>query len=66
MKEYKIEVVIDDNGVIRSETFGIEGEDCVNELTELLNDIVEFEEVQKKPEYYFNSAIKTKIGVRKK
>lgn len=36
MKEYKIEVVIDEDGNLKAETFGVLGPDCVGELDGVL------------------------------
>ncbi len=62
MKEYKIKVEIDDLGKISAETFGIEGIECVDELTELLQEVGEVEKIKKKPEYYVKVAVKNKIN----
>jgi len=52
MKEYKIKVDIDHAGKISAESFGIEGNECIEELTELLKELGEVEKITKKPEYY--------------
>ena len=52
MKEYKIEVEIDENGNIKAETKGMEGKVCVDELDQILAGLGEITEDKKKPEYY--------------
>lgn len=66
MKEYKIKVDIDEAGKISAETFGIEGTECVDELTELLKEVGEVEKIKKKPEYYKEVSINNKQKLNKK
>lgn len=66
MKEYKIKVEIDKAGKISAETFGIEGVECVDELTELLQEIGEVEKIKKKPEYYKKVGVKNTLKQNKK
>lgn len=64
MKEYKIEIEIDEEGNIRAETKGMEGEICVEELDEILQGLDGERKEKKKPEFYKKvtqtSTIKTK------
>jgi len=66
MKEYKIKVDIDESGKISAETFGIEGTECIDELSELLSELGEIEKIKKKPEYYKTVTIKNSQKIRKK
>lgn len=66
MKEYKIKVDIDETGKISAETFGIEGTECVDELSELLSELGEVEKIKKKPEYYKNVTVKNSQKLNKK
>ena len=52
MREKKIYIEIKDNGEIFSETSGIEGQLCIEELEKLFEDIGEFEILQRTPDYY--------------
>lgn len=52
MKEIKITVTIHKDGSIKSETKGIKGKKCVNELEELFKDIAEINSFQNTPEYF--------------
>ena len=65
MKEYKIKVDIDETGKISAETFGIEGIECVDELSELLKELGNIEKIKKKPEYYKKVALKNSIKIKK-
>ena len=66
MKEYKIKVNIDEAGKISAETFGIEGTECIDELSELLKEFGEVEKIKKKPEYYKKVTIKNSQKLNKK
>ena len=66
MKEYKIKVDIDEAGKISAETFGIEGTECIDELSELLKELGEVEKIKKKPEYYKKVTIKNSQKLNKK
>lgn len=65
MKETKIIVTIDKNGQIKSETKGIKGPSCVDELEELFKDIAHFDKVQKTDEYYQEEITTTKTNVKR-
>lgn len=52
MKEYTIEIEIDEDGNVKAETKGMEGEICVDELEEILKDLSGEREHKNKPEFY--------------
>jgi hypothetical protein len=52
MEEHKIKITIDENGKVHAETLGVEGEACMDELADLLADLVQLENIKKKPEYH--------------
>ena len=52
MKEYNIEVEIDEDGNIKLETKGMEGNVCVDELEKILLDIEGEQSYTNKPEFY--------------
>ena len=52
MKTKKIEILIDENGQINSETFGIEGKLCIEELEQLFKNIDDFKVVNHNSDYY--------------
>jgi Protein of unknown function (DUF2997) len=66
MQEHKIKIVIDENGKVSAETLGIEGEDCLDELNELLAELMQLEQVKKKPEYHKKSQKSTSTKVQNK
>lgn len=66
MKEYKIKVEIDQEGNISAESFGIEGTDCIEELSALLEEIGAVDKIKKKPEYYKKVQVKNSLKIRKK
>jgi hypothetical protein len=65
VKEYKIEIEIDESGNIKAETKGMEGTVCVSELDEILEGLGEVSEEKKKPEYYKKQTIKERVKVRR-
>ncbi len=52
MKEYAIEITIDEDGLIEAETFGFKGKICESEIRELLSSEFVLEEVDHKDEYF--------------
>jgi hypothetical protein len=52
MKTKKIEIVIDEQGQIHSETFGIEGKLCIEELELLFKGIDEFQVLNHTADFY--------------
>ena len=65
MKEYKIEIQIDENGNIKAETKGMEGKICIEELEEILAGIEGKRENKNKPEFYKKQTISTKQRIRR-
>jgi len=52
MKEYAIEIIIDEDGLLEAETFGFKGKVCESEIKELLSSEFVLEEVEHKDEYF--------------
>ena len=52
MKEYTIEITIDEDGLLEAETFGFKGKVCESEIKELLSSEFVIEEMDRKDEYY--------------
>ena len=52
MKEYKIEVIIDEDGNLKAETFGMTGTTCVDELDSLLAGLEGDRSEKYTPDYY--------------
>ena len=52
MRTKKIEIIIDEKGQIHSETFGIEGKLCMEELLTLFKGIDDFKVVNHTSDYY--------------
>ena len=52
MKEFNIEINIDDLGNISAESKGIQGEICVDELALILENLDGSRSEKKKPEFY--------------
>lgn len=52
MKEFNIEINIDDLGNVSAETKGIQGEICVDELELILKNLDGNRSEKKKPEFY--------------
>lgn len=65
MKEEKIIVNIGENGEIHAETFGLEGVDCVDELSRLMRDIATVTADTKKPEYYKNKTTSSNTAINR-
>jgi hypothetical protein len=52
MEEYEITIVIDEDGRLEADAEGFEGEKCLEELDELLEEQAELSrEIEKKPEF---------------
>ena len=64
MKEFTIEISIDELGGLEAETFGFKGKVCERELRDLLQDEFIIEDVDKKDDYY-KSAEEEVISVDK-
>ena len=67
MNEKKIVVSIDSKGNLKSETFGMQGTECIDELDKLLKDIARNGNIRKKPEFYnqkinLNNKVSNKNG----
>ena len=68
MKEKsKIVIEINPNGVVKSETFGIEGPTCIDELNKLLAELGSEENQTLKPDYFKskiinNNQVKQKVN----
>ena len=52
MKEFTIEISIDELGGLEAETFGFKGKVCESELRDLLQDEFVIDDVDKKDDYY--------------
>ena len=59
MKEYEIEIEIDEEGNINAETKGILGESCVGELDTILKGIEGERDESKTSDYYKKGSAKT-------
>lgn len=64
MKEYKIEIEIDEDGNIRAETKGMEGEICIEELDQILDGLTGERKEKKKPEFYKKVSQSNKINIK--
>ncbi len=66
MKEFNVIVEIDEDGNIKAETKGMEGEVCVTELDEMLEGLVGERSFKNKPEFYEKSQrINKKVEIKK-
>ncbi|GAB6044741.1 hypothetical protein JCM11957_03390 [Caminibacter profundus] len=65
MQEFKIEIEIDENGNLKAETKGIEGEICVSELEGILKGIEGEMSYKNKPEFYKKSKVSNRLKVKK-
>lgn len=66
MKEFNVIVEIDEDGSIKAETKGMEGEVCVTELDEILEGLSGERDFKNKPEFYKKTQKLTKnINVKK-
>jgi hypothetical protein len=52
MQEYKITVEIQPDGQIKAEISGIEGPQCIEELSKVLKDLGYPVDIKKKPEFF--------------
>lgn len=57
--EQRIDIEIDENGVISAKTEGFKGETCIEELQKLLEGLALITEFNKTDEYYQKVDIKT-------
>ena len=51
MKEYKIEIEIDEKGNLKAATKGMQGEVCADELDKILKDIPGKQKIKNTPDY---------------
>lgn len=56
MKEYIIKIKIDVDGTLKSETFGMQGEVCVEELDNVLAQVKGRREIENTDDYYKKSS----------
>ena len=62
MQEFNIEIEIDEDGNIKAETKGMNGDICVSELEDILAELDGEQNYKNKPEFYQkNSKIKIKV-----
>ena len=61
MKEYKIEVVIDEKGTIVAETKGMHGKICAKELDKILEGIEGEKKIKNTLEYYKSPPLRQAI-----
>ena len=52
MQEYKIEILIDEEGNIKAETNGMIGDICIKELEKILKNVEGKQSFSNKPEFY--------------
>lgn len=64
MKDYKVEIIIDENGNIRAETKGMEGNLCITELDGILAGIEGDRKENSTPEYYKKQKIIIKQQIK--
>lgn len=64
MKEYKIEIIIDEKGNIIAETKGMQGKVCATELDKILSGISGEREVKNTGDYYKSIPAKQTINRR--
>ncbi len=65
MKEYKIEIEIDEDASIKAETKGITGKICVSELDEILKGIEGEQGYKNKPEFYQKDLLNKNRNINK-
>jgi len=65
MKEFKIEIEIDENGNIKAETKGMQGDICISELEDILSGLEGKQSHKNKPEFYQKNS-KTYLKVKNK
>lgn len=61
MKEYKIEVAVDEKGNLTAETFGMQGKICAEELDQILAGIEGEREVKNSGDYYKSPSVKQTV-----
>lgn len=61
MKEFTIEIDIDENGNIRAETKGMDGEICITELDDVLEGLEGERSDNYKPEFYKKTNLTNKL-----
>lgn len=66
MKEFNIEIEIDENGNIIADTRGFHGTVCEQELDDLLEGIDGKSENKKKPEYFAKELIVSQTRIKSK
>ena len=64
MKEFNIEIEIDENGNIIADTKGFHGKVCEKELDDLLEGIDGDSEDKKKPEYFAKEKIISNTSIK--
>ncbi|WP_456480398.1 DUF2997 domain-containing protein [Nautilia sp.] len=64
MQKFKIEIEIDENGNLKAETKGMEGEICITELEKILKGIEGKQNYKNKPEFYKKAKTVNKIFIR--
>ena len=57
MQEYNVTIEIDEDGNIKAETKGMQGDVCVNELDEILNGLDGDQVFKNKPEFYIKNRL---------
>ena len=66
MKEFNVEIEIDENGNIIANAKGFHGKVCEKELDELLQGLDNYSEDKKKPEYFAKEIISNKTKTNNK
>ena len=61
MKEYKIEIEVDDKGNIAAETFGMKGKICAEQLDKILQGIQGDRQITNTPDYYKSQPAKQTV-----
>jgi len=64
MQEFKIEIEIDEEGSLKAETKGMEGEVCVNEIENILKGIDGEMNSKNKPEFYKKVKVSKKLKLK--
>lgn len=65
MKEYIIEITIDADGKLESETKGMQGKTCVKELDDVLANIEGERKITNTGDYYKSSVVRQTIKTRR-
>ena len=63
MEEYKVEIEIDEDGNIKAETKGMQGDVCIGELEDILAGLEGEQSHKNKPEFYQKNS-KTDLKVK--